>query len=138
MSQIARNVTDANEGFLCGCRYLIQDRSTLFTSQFLEILKCSGVESIRLPVCSPNLNDFAERFVRSIKESCLDRQIFFGESALRKAVTEFVVHYHTERNHQGLDNKIIQASFVPFSGDSPIKCRSRLGGQLNYYYPEAA
>jgi len=80
MSQVARNLSDAEEGFLTGKRYLIHDRDPLFTAEFLEILKSSGVQSLKLPPCSPNLNAYAERFVRTIKESCLDRMMLFGEA----------------------------------------------------------
>ncbi len=138
MLQTARNLTDACDGFLRGVRCLIHDRSTLFTEQFREILKSAGVEPLRLPVRSPNLNAFAERFVRTIKASCLERMIFFGESALRRAVSEFALHYHTERNHQGLGNKIIQPEFAEFPDGGTIRSRQRLGGLLRYYYREAA
>jgi putative transposase len=138
MLQMARNLTDACDGFLRGIRFLIHDRSTLFTEQFREILKSAGVEPLRLPVRSPNLNAFAERFVRSIKESCVERMILFGESSLRRAVSEFALHYHTERNHQGLENKIIQPEFDEFPKTGPIRSRQRLGGLQRYYYREAA
>ena len=62
---------------------------------------------MKLPPRSPNLNAYAERLVRTIKESCLERMIFFGETSLRKAIAEFVAHYHLERNHQGLGNRLI-------------------------------
>ena len=138
MLQTARNLTDACNGFLRDTRFLIHDRSTLFTEQFREVLKSAGVEPLRLPVRSPNLNAFAERFVRSIKESCVERMIFFGESALRRAVSEFALHYHTERNHQGLENKIIRPEFAEFPDMGTIRSRQRLGGLLRYYYREAA
>ncbi len=138
MLQMARNLTDACNGFLRGVRCLIHDRSTLFTEQFREILKSDGVEPWRLPVRSPNLNAFAERFVRSMRESCVERMIFFGEPALRRAVSQFALHYHTERNHQGLENKIIQPEFAEFPDSGTIRSRQRLGGLLRYYYREAA
>ena len=138
MLQMARNLTDACDGFLRGTRFLIHDRSTLFTEQFRGTLKGAGVETFRLPARSPNLNAFAERFVRSIKESCVERMIFFGESALRRAVSEFALHYHTERNHQGLQNKIIQPEFSEFPCTGAIRSRQRLGGLLRYYYRDAA
>src|SRR6188768_552838 len=103
-----------------------------FTEHFREILKSARIEPLRLPARSPNLNAFAERFVRSIKESCVERMIFFGESALRRAVSEFVLHYHTERNHQGLENKIIQPEFAEFPDSGTIRSRHRLGGLLRY------
>src|SRR6185369_3318149 len=107
MNQVARNLNDAKEGFLVGKRYLIHDRDPLFTAAFLATLAASGVKSVKLPPRSPNLNAYAERFVRTIKESCLDRMILFGEGSLRKATREFLFHYHGERNHQGLGNRLI-------------------------------
>lgn len=138
MIQMARNLTAASDGFLLGMRFLIHDRSTLFTDPFREILKSGGVEPLRLPARSPNLNAFAERFVRSPKESCVERMIFFGESSLRHAVAEFAVHNHSERNHQGLQNKIIQPEFPEFPESGTIRSRKRIGGLLNYYCRDAA
>jgi putative transposase len=108
MGQIARNLADSIDGLLTGKRYLTHDRDPLFTDEFLRTLKDADVESVKLPPWSPNLNAHAERFVRSIKECCLDRLLLFGESSLRTAVQNSVAHYHSERNHQGLDNRIIQ------------------------------
>jgi putative transposase len=88
---------------------------------------------VKLPPRSPNLNCYAERFVRSIKESCLERMILFGEDALRSAVREFVAHYHGERNHQGIGNLLILPEFSSSERAGPVRCRSRLGGMLNYY-----
>jgi putative transposase len=93
MRQIGRNLTDAVDGILCGKRYLIHDRDPLFTAEFLNVIAASGVKSVKLPARSPNLNAYAERFVRSIKEFCLQRMILFGEGSLRKAIHEFVSHY---------------------------------------------
>ncbi|MBL9168806.1 MAG: transposase [Verrucomicrobiales bacterium] len=101
-------------------------------------MKTAGVESLSLPVRSPNLNAYAERFVRTIKESCLDNIILFGESSLREAVSQFVEHYHQERNHQGLENKIIRPEFAQFPAEGSLHRRKRLGGLLNYYYRQAA
>ena len=102
------------------------------------ILLAGGVESVRLPAHSPNLNAFAERFVRSIKESCLDRMVLIGESGLHRATSEFLLHYHSERNHQGLGNKIIRPEFDQFPSEGAINSRKRLGGLLRYYFREAA
>ena len=93
MSQIARNLTDAEEGILAGKQYLIHDRDPLFTAEFLTMIVDAGVESVKLPPRSPNLNADAERLIRSIKESCLERMIFFGEESLRTAIQNFVAHY---------------------------------------------
>jgi len=138
MSQVARNLNDAEEGFLVGKRYLIHDRDPLFTAEFLETLGTSGVKSVKLPPRSPNLNAYAERFVRTIKEGCLERMIFFGEDSLRRVIREFVEHYHVERNHQGIGNRLILPLKTPAKTTGTIQSRERLGGMLNYYYREAA
>ena len=138
MSQVPRNLTDANEGVFAGKRYLIHDRDPLFTAEFLQTLETVGVKPVKLPPRSPNLNPHIERFVRSIKESCLDRMIFFGEASLRTAVQNFVGHYHAERNHQGLRNRIICPEAGHLGASGPIHRRQRLGGMLNYYYRDAA
>jgi transposase InsO family protein len=104
----------------------------------LAILADFGVESVRLPPRSPNLNAYAERFVRSIKESCLDQMIFFGEGSLRKGIHEFILHYHGERNHQGLDNRLIMPYKLQAGERGAVLRRERLGGMLNYYYRPAA
>ena len=138
MSQIARNLTDAEQGILTGKRYLIHDRDPLFTAEFLKMIADTGVESVKLPPRSPNLNAHAERFVRSIKESCLDRLIFFGEDSLRTAIQNFVAHYHGERNHQGLGNRLISPEPGHLGTSGKVQRRQRLGGMLNYYYRAAA
>jgi putative transposase len=138
MNQIGRNLTDAMDGILTGKRYLIHDRDPLFTSEFLKVLGESGVASVKLPARSPNLNAYAERFVRTIKESCLERLILFGEGSIRRAAAEFSVHYHRERNHQGLNNKLICPDPEVVSEGGEVKRRERLGGLLNYYYRTAA
>ena len=136
MSQIARNLTDAEQGILTGKRYLIHD-NPLFTADCLEMIADAGVESVKLPPRSPNLNAYAERFVRSIKESCLDRVIFFGEESLRTAIQNFVAHYHGERNHQGMANQLISPEAGHLDNAGEVKRRQRLGGMLSYYYRAA-
>jgi putative transposase len=138
MGQIGRRVTDAVDGILLGKRYLIHDRDPLFTAEFLTLLASAGVESVKLPPRSPNLNAYAERFVRTIKESCLDCLILFGESSLRKTVSEFVTHYHTERPHQGLNNQLICPDPSHRTDTGTIQRQRRLGGLLSYYYRDAA
>jgi transposase InsO family protein len=136
IKQMARNLTDAEEGFLNGTRYLIHDRDPLFTVEFREILKSSGVKAVKLPARSPDLNAYAERFVRSIREECLSRVIPMGEHHLRWVIGEYVNHYHLERNHQGLGNELIEPSGE--TGSGRVACRERLGGLLRYYYRRAA
>ena len=138
MKQIARNLTDAIDGFLRTTRFLIHDRDPLFSASFRATLSPAGVETVKLPARSPNLNAHAERFVRSIKHECLNRIVPLGENHLRTAVRAYVAHYHLERNHQGLDNRLIsEAHDRPYTEGS-VLCRERLGGILRYYYREAA
>ncbi len=113
-------------------------RDPLFTRAFREILKSSGVETVKLPARSPNLNAYAERFVRSIKSECLAQIIPLGERHLRHAVKEYAVHYHAERNHQGLDNRRIEEPPSVVDMNSAVVRQERLGGVLNYYDRRAA
>ncbi len=138
MSQIARNLTDSEDGILIGKRYLIHDRDPLFTTEFLNMIADAGVQSVKLPPRAPNLNAYAERFVRSIKQSCLNRMIFFGEESLRTAIQNFVAHYHSERHHQGLANQLIRPEAGHLGSAGKVQRRQRLGGMLNYYYRAAA
>jgi transposase InsO family protein len=137
MEQVARSLTDPNDGFLRGTRHLIHDRDPLFTARFARILKAAGVGPVKLPARSPNLNAFAERFVRSVRQECLRKVIPLGHAHLRKIVSEYVEHYHRERNHQGLGNQLIAPS-DRMTGAGGVKCRERLGGTLKYYHREAA
>ena len=138
MKQIARNLTEGFDGFLKGYKYLIHDRAPCFSKSFRGVLKDSGVKPIRLPRKSPNLNAFAERWVRTAKELCVHRMIFFGERSLRHALSETETFYNQERPHQGLENQIIHPEFNQPTIGGAIECRSRLGGMLNYYYHNAA
>jgi transposase InsO family protein len=117
---------------------LIHDRDPRFTLAFRETLAAADVRVVRLPPRSPNLNAFAERFVRTIKESCLDRIIVVGEASLRRALAEFVEHYHHERNHQGLGNTVIVPVAEQTNRHGRIATQERVGGLLKYYYRHAA
>ena len=137
-SQIARNITDADDGFLRGTRYLILDRDSKYSDEFCNLLVREGVHVVRLPPRSPNLNAFAERFVRSIKEECLHRMIFFGQASLRHAITQYMSHYHAERNHQGLENRLLRPLRAAGEPLARVNRRQRLGGILSYHHREAA
>jgi putative transposase len=138
MLQAGRNLIDAESGAMRGKGYLILDRDTKYTDQFRRLIRGSGTNVIRLPPRSPNLNAYAERFVRSIKFECLNRMIFIGEASLRRAVTEYMAHYHEERNHQGLKNRLIRRTPTVAANDGVVHRRPRLAGMLNFYYREAA
>jgi transposase InsO family protein len=135
MQQMARNATDESWGHLEHRRYVLHDRDTKFCASFRETLRAGGIKPIQLPARSPNLNAFAERWVRSVKQECLSKLILFGEASLRRALGEFVQHFHAERNHQGKGNVLL------FPSDDErrsrirrsVCCRERLGGLLKYY-----
>jgi putative transposase len=138
MLQVSRNLSDVADGFLREKKYLLMDRDTKFSETFRVILEESGVTAIRLPPRAPNLNPNLERFMRSIKEECLERILFFGEKSVRNAVVDFLAHYHQERNHQGLNNQLIQPGNEVGRTTGDVACRERLGGMLHYYYRKQA
>src|SRR5262250_2138746 len=109
MEQQARNLTMEEWGSLRGCRYLLHDRDTKFCESFRELIKTGSVHPLRLPARSPNLNSYAERWVRSVKAECMSRLIRAGESSLRRALQQYLLHYHEERNHQGKENRLLFA-----------------------------
>ena len=112
MMQIARNLTDADEPFLRRTRFLIMDRDTKYSAAFRAALTRERIEPIRL--------------------------VFFSRSSLERALTHYVAHYHEERNHQGLQNRLLKRSDGPIDLGSRVGCRERLGGMLNFYHREAA
>jgi putative transposase len=139
MVQMARNVTMEEWGFLAPGQYLIHDRDTKFCAAFQQIIDDAGIERVILPPRAPNLNAYAERWVRSVKEECLSQVILFGEASLRHALTQYVEHFHHERNHQGKGNVLLFPVVSPGTGrQGPVQCRERLGGLLKYYAREAA
>jgi transposase InsO family protein len=136
MEQMARNLTDCDEGFLAGKRFLIIDRDAIFSPRFKSIIRDSGVEVLLTAYQAPNMNAYAERFVKSIKSECLDQMIFLGLESLVRAIVECAAHYHDERSHQGIGNEIVSGA-VPQS-EGIVETRERLGGLLKYYYRQAA
>lgn len=138
MEQMARSLVDAVDGFLVEKRYLLMDRDPLYTGPFRRIVERGGVKIVRLPARSQNLNAFAERFVLSIKSECLERMVPLGEEHLRRAISEYVAHYHRERNHQGLGNALIDGAEESSTGTGLIVRRERLGGLLHFYRRQTA
>jgi putative transposase len=134
MEQIARGATQETWGYLHPCRAVLHDRDTKFCASFRSVLAAGGVKTIPLPPRSPDLNAFAERWVRSVKQECLSKLILFGERPLARSLAEFSAHYHGERNHQGKGNKLLFPEAVgrPKRGAS-VHCQQRLGGLLKYY-----
>ena len=140
MKQIAINVTMDDWGFLNNCRYLIHDRDTKYCQSFRDIIESGDVKTLPLPARSPNLNAFSERWVKSIKDDCLSKLILFGETSLRRALHDYLVHYHAERNHQGKGNVLLIPTTTQAKNrvDGSVHCKERLGGLLKYYHREAA
>src|SRR5262245_2208005 len=139
MQQIARNVTMADWGCLPSGHYLIHDRDGKYCPAFQHTIDAAGVTRVPLPPRSPNLNAYAERWVRSIKEEALSRLLLFGERSLWRVLTEYVTQFHQERPHQGKENVVLFPRLSQGgAGESPIQCRERLGGLLKYYFREAA
>jgi putative transposase len=138
MQQMARNVTMEGCGALLDCRYLLHDRDTKYTRSFRAIIASGQVEPLVLPARSPNLNAYAERWVRSVKEECLSKVVLFGERSLRRALSEYVEHFHAERNHQGKGNVLLFPRDMDICREWPVQSRKRLGGLLRYYHRKAA
>ena len=132
---MARNATGEEWGFLEQRRYALHDRDTKFCSVFRDTLAAGGIKPIQLPARSPNLNAYAERWVRSVKEECLSKLILFGEASLRRALAEFIDHYHGERSHQGKGNVLLfpAGKVGQHKPRTRVRCRERLGGLLQYY-----
>ena len=138
MKQVARNLTMADCGFLAGRKHLILDRDTKYTTSFRALLEASGIDVIRLPPRSPNLNAYCERWILSVKSEVLSRMVFFGVGSLREALQEYLEHFHSERNYQGKDNVLLFPRRQHAESNGDVKCRERLGGMLKFYYQEAA
>jgi hypothetical protein len=137
VQQAGRNLTDCYDGFLLDARYLLIDRDGKFLP-LRDFLASTETKPVVLPARSPNLNSHIERYMRSLKSECLNKMIFFGETSLRRALAEFVAHYHGERNHQGLGNELIEPGAEVGRAEGDVACRNRLGGLLRYYYRQAA
>ncbi len=138
MQQTARNVTMEEWGVLRDCRYLLHDRDAKYTRCFRAIIESGLVKALAIPARSLNRNAYAERWVRSVKEECLSKLILFGERSLRRALTEYVAHYHAEHNHQGKGNVLLFPPVAVRHRTGTVRCRERLGGLLRYYDREAA
>jgi putative transposase len=141
MTQMARNITMVDRDILGPGQYLIHDRGGKYCPAFQQTIDAAGVMRVSLPPRSPNVNAYAERWVPSVKEEVLSQLILFGERSLPHALTEYVIHYHQERPHQGRDNVVLMPTLAHAQGttrERPICCRERLGGLLKYYDREVA
>lgn len=145
MAQVARNMSMifGEEKPEHRPTHIIRDRDTKFTAELCSILETDGIEFRPTPRQSPNLNAYAERFVQTIKQECLDHFIVFGENHLRKILSEWLTYYHLRRPHQGLGNVLISGEALPemsiddFRRESVV-CHETLGGLLKHYELRAA
>ena len=137
MDQVARNLLDIEEGFLLENRYLLLDRDPLYTTAFRTALERGGVKVLRLPARSPNLNAYAERFVLSIKERVPGPDRAVGRAPPATSGQRIRAHYHRERNHQGLENRLIGAP-PPANANGSVVRKEPLGGLLCFYHRAAA
>jgi len=119
---------------------LLHDRDSKYCSSFAQVIEAGSAKTLALPPRSPNLNAYAERWVRSVKEECLAKLILLGEGSLRRALCHYEAHYHEERNHQGKDNVLLLP--LPTQAvrgeQEKVRCRERLGGLLKYDEREVA
>jgi putative transposase len=138
VKHIARKVTMDDCCELRDCRYLLHDRDTKFTLSFRAIIGSGRVEPLALAARSPNLNAYAERWARSVKEECLPKVILFGERSLRRALSDYVDHFHAERNHPGKGNILLFPRDTERHREGSAQCPERLDGLLRYYHQEVA
>jgi transposase InsO family protein len=132
MQQTLRTLTMAEDAAVHVPHFLICDRDRKWSGDVRRELRDAGIRLVFTPVRAPNANAYAERFVRSIKEECLEWLIPLGEQHFRRAMAEYIEHDHGERNHQGLDNRLISGPSV-IQMRSRVRRRPRLGGLLNFY-----
>jgi putative transposase len=130
MQQAVRTLTAADSR-ICAPHVLICDRDRKWSSDVHRRLQDAGISVALTPVRAPNANAYAERFVRSIKEECLDRLVPMDDRHFRRALAECIEHYHAERNHQGIGNRLISGAPVSTTTDR-VRRRSRLGGLLSF------
>jgi putative transposase len=132
MEQVVRTLAMAEDAMAPVPHVLICDRDRKWSGDVRRRLHEARIRVVLTPERAPNANAYAERFVRSIKEECLDRLIPLGEQHFRTAIAEYVAHYHGERNHQGLENRLISGQ-PAIAMTSRVRRRPRLGGLLNFY-----
>ncbi len=138
VSQQARHLSwQIQEGTL-PVRFLIHDRDTKFPAAFDTVFTAEEVTIIRTPVRAPNANAFAERWIRSVREECLDKLLILGERHLHRVLMVYVDYYNQARPHQGLDQQCPVPLVPSTARDGPVERRDVLGGLLHDYYRRAA
>jgi len=134
VSQQFRNLSVVNEELP---RYLIHDRDEKYTRHADALVEAVGTKVIRLPAKSPDLNGHAERWIRSLRQECLDRIIILNEAHLRWVLKEYVRYYNERRPHRALGLHV-PAGPRDYPAEGEVACRRVLGGLVNDYYRKAA
>jgi putative transposase len=118
-------------------RFLIHDNDNSFTEAFDTVFRSEGIDVIHTPYHAPNAKAYAERWIRSVREECLDKRLIINQAHLRRVMREFVAYHNTARPHQGIDQQIPMPGTAPI-GTRPVRCRNVPGGIIHDYYREAA
>ena len=137
VTQQARHLSWQIQDGTLPARYLIHDRDSKFVAAFDTVFAAEGVAIVRTPYRAPNANAVAERWVRSIRQECLDHLLILNEAHLHRVLTTYADHYNHARPHQGLGQRTPVAAAAP-PGCGPIRRRARLGGLLADHYREVA
>jgi transposase InsO family protein len=137
VEQQARQMVWALEERDLAIHFLIHDNDSSFTQAFDTVFRSEGIRVIHTPYHAPNANAHAERWVRTVREECLDNLLIINQAHLRRVMREFVTYYNTARPHQGIGQQTPIPSTVSL-GSGPVRCRNILGGILHDYYREAA
>jgi putative transposase len=135
--QQARQITWSLQDHEQPMRYLIHDHDMKFTRAFDAVFQAEGIEIVDIPYQAPNANAYAERWVRSIREECLDKVIILNQRHLRRVLHEYIAYYNTRRPHQGLDQDC-PTGLLPASQEGAVRNRKVLSGIIRDYYREAA
>jgi putative transposase len=120
-----------------GIRFLIRDNDKKFTESFDTVFRAEGMDVIPTPYRAPNANAFAERWIRSAREECLDKLLIINQAHLRRVIREYMAFFNTARPHQGLEQQI-PVPRITYENTGPVRCRPVLGGIINDYYRAAA
>ena len=120
-----------------GIRFLIRDNDKKFTESFDAVFRAEGMHVIPTPYRAPNANAFAERWIRSAREECLDKLLIINRAHLRRVMREYMAFFNTARPHQGLEQQI-PIPKTPYETTGPVRCRAVLGGIIHDYYRDAA
>jgi putative transposase len=137
VTQQARQLTWKLQDEQKAMRFLIRDRDAKYTAKFDTVFVAEGIEIIRTPYRAPQANAFAERWIRSVREECLDRLLILGEAHVGRVLREYIGYYNYARPHQGIE----QRCPIPIERGrtkGPVKCRDVLGGIVHDYQREAA